>query len=371
MRYIYRTQTQTVTWAASASPQVELANDGLITELVLTAEVTPSATLTGANQPEGLLRVGRNFRIEGGGNTFFTLPDEAAGHGSTILYYLNRLDYNRAGHPSGAIAAPQRTYTPITWWLHCGGCEKNPYDLSAFIPGLSRTRLDLTWFTTANSVMDDSVTISSATLRISRRYVLGSQSEVMSAMNEQRINLPFANAMGHPFGERVTGMMPSWVGNVENPTAAATDYSSTRDLIVDGYLKRVTVASQDATAARPVLASDEATAMRVRLFDDTLFEVFGDELMNSLPYGSNLTPNSGGAEAAGTEKFGADFNNHAPRGIMSIDLRHIGNPVYGLNLLGIPAGSTALDLTITNQASGDDIFFLYERTKPYFGQVGF
>lgn len=371
MRKLYRTQTQGITWSASGQPQVELDNSGLTTEIVVTAEITPSATLTAANQPSGLLRVGRNFRVEGGGNTFFSLPDEAAGHGSTILYYLNRVDYHRAGHPDGVIAAPQRTYTPITWWLHAGSRTWNPFDLSAFVPGLSSNRTDLTWITTANTVMDDTVTLASAVLRISSRIVLGTESEVQAEMMAQGVSLPQTDALGRSIGSPVTGMIPSWTGNVEAPSATATDYSSVRNLPVGGYLRRITVASQDATAARPVLASDVAVQLRIKVFDDEIVKVSGDELMNSVPYGSNLTINSGSPESAATEKFGPDFNNHAPRGIMPLDLRPFGHSDYGLNLIGVPGSSAELGLTILTNTAGDDIFFLYERTKMYHGALGF
>lgn len=363
-----KTQNQTITWSASGSPQVDLAPNGLITELELTAEVTPSATLAGANVPDGLLKVGRNFEITGSDGVYFQLPNEAGGHGSTMLHYLNLLDYHRVGHPNGDITAPQRTYTAMSWWLHCGGRPWNPHDLTAFLPGLNSNDLKLVWHTTANSVMDDSVTISSATLRVSRAYTIGSEAEVRERMREQGVFLPQFDAYGKPL-IGVTGMIPSWRGNYTGITTTYASYGLERNLTPGMFLRRLTVASQDETATRPVLASDIATGLQIDYMSRVIVELFGDGLMNRWPAGSFLTANSGGANSVDADTS-LDFDGHAPRGLMSYDFRSAFHPDYGLNNVGISGGDSKVGLTVTLQTSGDDVFYLEEATTPYYGAIG-
>lgn len=363
-----KTQNETVTWSASGSPQVDISNEGLITELELTAEVTPSATLAGANQPDGLLRVGRNFEITGSDGVYFQLPNEAGGHGSTILHYLNLLDYNRVGHPGGGVTAPQRSYTAMTWWLHCGGRPWQAHDLSAFLPGLNSNSLKLVWHTTANSVMDDSVTISSATLRVSRAYTIGTERDVRQAMNDQQVFLPQIDANGRPLSG-ITGMVPSWRGNYTAVTTTYASYGLERNLTNSMFLRRLTVASQDETATRPVLASDIATGMQIKYRERDVVELYGDGLMNRWPAGSFLTANSGGANSVDADTS-VDFDGHAPRGIMSYDFRNAFHPIYGLNNVGLSGGQSKVGLTITAQTSGDDVFYLEESSTPYYQAVG-
>src|SRR3990172_2081407 len=149
MRKLSQTQTAVGTWTADATQRVEIENDGLITQLDLTWEATPSATLAGANQPDGIWRMGRDFRVLGGSHTYFALPNDDGGEGGVLLHFINNYDLKMAGVRGGVIVAPQRTYTPVVYVLHCGARpldmygQQNPFDLSGFIPGLNKTTLTI------------------------------------------------------------------------------------------------------------------------------------------------------------------------------------------------------------------------------------
>ena len=178
LRKVPETQTDTAAWAASsAGISTDILRNGAITEIVASVEVTPSATLTAANAPDGLWRVIQNLSIQGGSQTYLTLPSQAPPVGGTLLHYLNRYDGFGVGQPDGAIAAPTHTYTPIHFVFHMGTRprgffnRRNPYDLTAFIPSTLDNRLRAVWVTAGNTVMDDTVTISSAVMRFSLAFL--------------------------------------------------------------------------------------------------------------------------------------------------------------------------------------------------------
>lgn len=371
MRKLYATQTAVGTWAADATQRVEIDNGGLITELEMVWEVTPSATMAAANAPDGIWRLGRDFRVMGGSHTFFALPNDDGCMGGVLLHYMNNYDFRMAGVRGAVIVAPQRTYTPITFVLHCGARPRgmygqaNPFDLSGFIPGLDKTTLIVEAQNSGNDVMDDTVTISSATLRINRYYILGTHAEVMQEMMAQGVVLPTPGEMG--VGDRITGMIPAWNPTIDSPTAVAADYGREINIPTDGaYLRRILLLAQDATANLPLRASDEATGIKVSVHGQDIVKVINDALTCRLPY----------ANAEEDADAALDFGNHAGAGVFIVDLcqhRRSGgaDAIYGLNLATVPSGAAKLGLTLTTNASGDDSLILYERYKPYFGPLGF
>src|SRR3990167_8209236 len=116
-RGIKETQATTGVWAAdSGGIQTELNQQGVITRLAATVEVTPSATLTGANQPDGLWRVMKNLNVQRGSTTYFAQPSDDGCMGGTLLHEMNILDGFGPGHFTGSVTAPLgRAYIPVTF----------------------------------------------------------------------------------------------------------------------------------------------------------------------------------------------------------------------------------------------------------------
>lgn len=350
-----QTQTTTGTWSASTTISTLLDRDGVITRIYATVEVTPSATLTGANQPDGLFRVLRGLRIVGGGHTFFDTPVEAGGQGGTLLHYLNLLDGFGLGHPAGGITAPMRLFTPITFALHCGARVRkpsgkdNPYDLSAFIPASALASLSAEWSTSANSLMDDVVTISSATIRYTHCQILANELELLEEMGRQKVVLP----------PGVKAMMPDWSTEVYAHTADFADYSSEHNVPTGGWLKRIALLAQDATTTRPLRAADEIAGISLKLKRDGthVYKARTEHLLSDFPVASNLEADDGAA----------DFQMNAPVGIYHIDGREPTNGEvqsdYGLDMNALGVGDLILGLTVENYASGDDTLILYEKFK--------
>jgi len=349
------TQTDTATWSASSSGiSTNLDRTGLITRINATVEVTPSATLAGANQTDGLMRVVQNLRVEGGSHTYITLPGDAGGHGGTLLHHLGRLAGFGIGHSGLSITAPQLTYNALTYYLHFGsrpkllGRQDNPFDMTAFIPAHSETQLRAIWVTTPNSVMDDTVTISSATMRFTLNLVQGSEGEIRQEMARQGCAAP-------------NGMVPAWTAETVAPTATATDFSFERDVPLGAYLRRIAILAQDATATRPLRADDEVTgiALKFPYQSENLLRFVPDFLKNDHPGGGTFTEADDAVSAQGAKPIAA-------QGIYVVDLRPhtIGNSDYGLDLTRYATGAVKLGFTLGTNAAGDDILILYDRLMP-------
>ena len=371
MRKVTSRQTAAATWAADSTISTDIEQVGLITRIDATVEITPSATLTAANQPDGIFRLVQNLRIAGGGRTYFNLPADAGCQGGTLLHYLNALDGFGVGHGNAAVAAPTETYTWLNWVLHCGTRPRdmygrdNPFDVSAFIPASQESQLVAEWVTSGNDVMDDTVTISSAVMR----YTIHRLADVSDWQVQEEM---FRLAVVVPDG--ATGMVPAWSATVDSQTGTAGDFSHEVNVQLGGYLKRIAMLFQDATASRTLRSSDEVTEIALLMPDsnEKLIQVNLEVPNSRLGIGTVLMADSGAAvNAAVATPIGPDFNGHAPEGIAILDLRpHAISEVgreYGLDMRGLRAGAVKLGFTISNYAAGDDSLILWERYLPWEG----
>lgn len=366
LRFTEETQTETAAWSASsAGISTDLLRNGVITEIRPTVELTPSATLGGANQPDGLWRVIQNLEIRGGSQTYIALPSKTEPVGGTLLHYLNRYDGYGLGHPISVITAPQRTFTPITFVIHCGVRPRtlhgdlNPQDLSAFIPTSPESRLRAIWVTGGDSVMDDTVNISSATLRFTIAQWLGSEAEVRGEMAAQGVILPSGAKC----------MVPQWSAEIFSHTATRSDYSEERNLPTGGFLRRVVVVEQDdtTTEGRGLRAGDQVTGVAIKLKDGSVLKrVTVEQMLVNFPPANNVE----------ADDAALDFGGFTANGIYVLNLashvpasRHP-HKEYGLNMAGFGVGEIKLGMTITTYASGDASAILYERLVPDMGLEG-
>ncbi len=368
LRKVTQTQTTTGAWVASTTVGFDVERIGLITRVHATVEITPSATLQAAHQPDGLFRTLQNLTLKGGAHTYFTLPSEPGGQPGVLLHYLNQVDGFGVGHSKGSVTAPDHTYVPVNYIWHAGTRPRDkygrddPWDLSAFIPASQEQSLRCEWVTGPNTVLDDTVTISSAVLRLTIQRVMGTQSEILEEMQRQGVLdiLP----------DGANGMIPAWTAKINSPTNTASDYTLEEDVPLGGWLKRISILAQDATATRPLRAADVVSGIRLKIVQtgETLIEANVDGVFaGSLPLGTGLE-----ADDAVT-----DFNLHAPYGIFPVDLRgHGQGPLsreWGLDLTGelvsLQTGAVKLGFTVPTNASGDDILILYERFEPYDGRL--
>lgn len=362
-------QNDTGAFSADATVDIDIERVGVITRIDATVEITPSATLTAAFQVDGLNRVLRNGTIRGGSHTYMTLPGPDGGHGGTLLHYLNAQDGHGIGHGGGAVAAPVRTFTAKNFVFHAGSRPRdiygrdNPFDLSAFIPAHTEGQLTFTWGNNGNDVLDDTVTISSATMRLTLHRLLGTLTEMEEEVARQGVVSP---------GGGFTGMIPAWSSVTHANAGTTTEFDAEQiDIVVGGFLSRIALLEQDATADRPIRAGDQVTdvAIKVPRTSEVLYQAGVEYLQAHMGAGDQLTDDSGAANnAAVATPIGPDFDAHAPVGVYIIDLRARSNkPMgrdYGWDLRRARNGDFRLGFLITTRTAGDDTLVLYERYQP-------
>ncbi len=335
--------SESITWVASGTPAADIKATGAITRIVLRAYMTMSGSIAGAVQEDGPFRIIQTLKVRGaGGVGYFSMGDEQIGR---LLHLLNMKDklINGVGH------GPMVTTQDWVYVLHFGSRPKdrfgrdNPFDLTAFIPAFDDSSLQLEWGTTANNVVDDTVTISSGVMYMTVYEVLGTAAEIRSEMARQGIVQP---------------MIPVSSYRSYAHTGNLSDLSAEFDVPVGAFLRRIALLDQDATATRPVRVDDGVARVGLKLpvgnqrifEDDFRAMVFQQGSIESAMVDDNGT--TGGAIAVGS-------------GFAVMDFREQGHSDYGLNLRPYKNGDVKLGLTIENYNSGDDTFIWYDQVRPY------
>lgn len=361
-------QRTTATWVASGSPTLTLDPIGLVSRYDAIHEMIPSATMVGANQPDGLYRPFQNIQIGVGSDTYYTLPSDVGGEGGVLLALLNRLDGLGAGHTTGGITAPDRLFVPIKLSFHAGLYPRrkdgrdNPYDASGFVPVGPNAGSSLTWTTNANTVIDDTVTLSSGVLRVTAHRILGNEVDLMELMARQNLTRLMQMA-------GVKALVPAWQTTTQSPTATWADYGLVLDAPGGGFLRRATFLAQNDSATLGLRAQDELTQLSMYIpsagVGKTYFKHSTNVFTTNLPIMQQLSADDVSV-----------YGGAAPKGFYPVDMRVYGESdleqVIGLDLRNKPGeirqtGYLKFGQTIGTNASGDDIFTLWERHIGYNG----
>lgn len=319
--------TDTSTWAASSDlASLKLPREGLITEIKLRANITMSAALT-AVQPDGLTRAIQNLKIEGdGGRAFLGMSGEQMGR---LLYFWTVLD-----HGAQLINLPTGTDAHITFVFHPGSNPKDPFDTTAVIPARALSELLAKITTTANSVVDDTTTISSGVYYFEVNQVM---------------EVPVGAGMMTPIGSSLTYAH----------TATFSDFSAEIDVPTGNYLRRIFLLDQDETATRPVRKDDQVTGVKLSVpgIGRTIIESNWQDLKAETAKQARL--NGYNFQVADT----TTGHLNVPDGMVCIDLRKYFDPVYGLDLRSTQTGKVKLGLTIGSYAAGDDTLIYWDQLQ--------
>lgn len=336
-------QTPTWTWAASQTVSQDIKASGAITRIALRVRLTMSGSAAAAVQEDGFWRIMQALTLKGNsGVAYFSMGDEQIGR---MLHLLNLNDRVLPGVGHGPIA----TTNDFIYVLHFGSRPRdqrghdNPFDMSAFVPAFDDTGLKLDWLTTANTVVDDTLTISSATMYATIYEVVGTKDDIMKEMWRQGVRTP---------------MVPSSSYYVYQHTGTVSDVSKDLDIPGGAFMRRIGILAQDDTATRPLRADDEVTEVAIKLpvgnqrvfFDDFPALVYGQGRNQSVLVDDNAM--TGGALAVGA-------------GFGVVDLRQQGDADYGLDLRNYKAGDFKLGVTIGSYAAGDDSFYWFDQLRPY------
>lgn len=322
--------TDVSTWAASSDlSALSLPREGLITEIKIQANLTMSAALT-AVQPDGLFRVIQNLKIEGdGGRAYLGMSGEQMGR---LLALWTLYDF---GTPM--INVQSGTSGIVTFVFHPGSNPADPFDMSAVIPARALSEFLVKLTTTANSVVDDTITLDSGSFRYEVNHILG---------------VPITGDLMSPIGSSMT----------KTHTANKSDFSEEIDVPTGNWLRRIFMLVQDETATRPVRKNDEVTGIKLSIpgTGQTIFEQTWEGLKASSFQG----------KIAGYPFQVADTitgHMNLPDGLAVIDLRKFRgrgfHPVYGMDLRQTQQGRVKLGLTIENYAAGDDTIIYWDQLQ--------
>jgi len=328
MRKITKRLTDTLTWAATSTVSVDLPREGLITEVRFRADITASAALSTAQQPQSMWRVVESLKIEGdGGRAYLGLDGEQTGR---LLAFQNLCMGFKP-----LLTLQTATEEHQTFVFHPGSNPRDPFDLTAAIPARALSTLQLKWGTGAAADVDDSATISSGT-----GYV-----EV-----DEILDVPVPKGLMTPMGSTKT----------DSPTATASDFSHDIDIPAGAWLRSIWILVQDETATRPVLKDDQVTGVRVKMpkSGEYVMESNWEDLKAKTAryFGYAGAPLQVADATAGRLEI--------PDGLAIIDFRQFAHPIYGLDLRNYQTGDFKLGLTIGSNTSGDDEIIYWDQLLP-------
>lgn len=343
--------TQSSTWGASTSlTPVDLYREGIITEVKIRFNGT--ATLTAAAYDDWFRRVINSIRIQGdGGRAYLGMGGDQM---STMLSLWNNIrDGIPTVHSNGAgiaLAAPDvgsATFVSV-FVFHPGNNPRDRFDLSAGIPAMDLSTLQILIETTAAAVTDAAGPITAGTFN----YEI---SEVILTPAEKR-------AMGMimvPMGSTLTYAH----------TANFSDFGKDFDVPTGAYLRSILMRVNDDTATVFRRKDDEVTAVKLWTPKDgkIILEQNIYELKHSMMarFGcSGIAGDVGPIGAIATIRPAPESLQHmVPAGFAIIDLREFGT-AYGLDLRNYQTGDVKLNVTIANYAAGDDTTFYWDQLVP-------
>lgn len=355
MKKIKKTEIGSLTYSASTQQTADVPRDGVITRIDCEVQVTPSATMVGANLPMGIWHVIDTLRLVGGGGKQYV----GLGSGELlgrIIHALNQSDFPEKPFVGARnLTAPNTTYVPVVFRLHFGSRPRdmygrdNPFDLSAFIPAHRESSLKMEWGCPANSVMDGTVTISAATMKMTVYQILGTSQEIRDEIARQGLDPD-------------SPMTPVSSTESYNHTGTISDLGKQFDIPMGNFLRRIAIMAEDATAV-PVLAMDEIT--RVGLLLPQSGERIIDVDFSSLVTGQM----PGGTMQLADEGASVDTYVQNQNGIAILDLRPHGFRDYGMDTRLLKNGDVKLGVTIGSYASGDKSYIHYDQLEKLTGPI--
>ncbi len=333
--------TDTLAWSASGNPTLDLSKEGFLTELDVAVSVTSSASQASDAATFALWRAIQSLNIKGGGGKdYFNMSGVQMG---VLMHYLNLVDF--PGKTWREIAA---TTHIVVWKIHFGSRpydvfgRHNPFDLTAAIPAMDETNIKLTWGCPANNVLDDTITLSSATMRVTEHRVLP-----QSFAEERAIKAGL--------------FIPTSSCEAYDPGATKSALSGQRYAPTGNFLKRIAIAAQNDTAVGsfgPLFVGDQVTELGVKLAKANTWIIDGirtDKLQMS-------NPKFDGMEVVNTPNTQSPW---APAGFYNLDFRQYGHQDYGLDTRGLGSNDVILAMTIGAYATGEVEQIFYEQYEKY------
>ena len=337
-------KTDVLTWAASTDKQIQLSNSGFITRLDLELYITLSATAASDLATHGIWRAIQGLRIQGGsGKVYFNMSGVQMG---VLLHALNLHDF-----PGKTWREIQAQTQSAAFRIHFGTRPRdvygrdNPFDLTAAIPAMDETTINIIWSTTPNSALDDTITISSGTMYVTEHRVLPANRAVEQAI-KSGLKIPISSSEAY------------------DPSATKSNLSGIRYIPTGNWVKRIAIAAQDDTAVGsfgPLFVGDQVTEVGLKSQPDNL-QIINALRTKQLELNNSLVD---GMAVVNTPNIMSPWSSP---GLYILDLREYGQSrEYGFNTRGYGANDLQLQLTIGAYASGETEQIWYEQYEDYRG----
>lgn len=339
MNKITKRIVTTSTWSASTDlTPVDLPKEGLITEV----KVRFKPTLTGAGvSGEDLFFGGvQNLKIQGdGGRTYLGLSGEEMGR---LLALLNIYEF---GAPminlQGTVAAANTTPS-CSWVFHPGSNPKDPFDMSAVIPGRALSTLQAL-ITACAAAISAGDTITAGTYYYEIHEVLG---------------VPVPEGIMTPLGSTL----------MLDLAATYSDFSLKQDVPTGAWLRRIIMLQEDDTAV-PLRTDAEVTGVKLELPREasSRIESNWDDLVAEAAIRAGIACIPGqvaGAAAVATATCNTPTDGVAafPKGFAIIDLRKYFHPIWGANLTNYKPGDVKLGLTVASAVG--NLYIYWDQLMP-------
>lgn len=333
---------ETLTWAASTDKQVDLPNDAFITEIDLELSLTMSGSGAAALATHGLWRAIQSLKIAGGsGKDYFSMSGVQMG---VMLHYLNLVDFPTIRTWREIMATTQI----VSWKLHFGSRpydiwgRRNPFDITAALPAMDESNLKLTWSCTPANALDDTITISSGTMRVTVHKVQPAN-RVKELAIKQTLMVPVSSCEAY------------------DPGATKSNLSGQRFVPTGNFLKRIAIAAQNDAAVGsngPLFVADQVTEVGIKLAKANTWLI--DAVRTAQLQLNN--PKFDGMEVVDTPNTQSPW---APAGLYNLDLRRYDKEDLGLDTRGLGSNDVILGMTIGAYSSGEVEQIFYEQYEPY------
>jgi len=337
---------ETLTYSEGVDVQADLPLDGLITRIDVELYLTLSGSGAAALSVAGLWRAIQSLKIEGGGGkSYFGMAGTQMG---ILLHHLNQLEF--PGKTWRDIVATSQYFQ---WRLHFGSRPRDvfgrddPFDLTCAIPARDETNLKFIWTCAASDdSVDDTLTISSGTMRLTVHKVVMSDAE-WAATKARGFFVPVSSSESY------------------DPGATKSDLQAERDIPTGNFVRRVAIMALDATAGSsngPLLKDDQMTEVGIKHVPENRWIIQtrakAIELQNPLLDGMQVvdTPNTMSPHNTTGGLYVLDLRPYAP------------HPDYGVDGRGLKTGDLKLGMTIGAYSAAEKEHIWYDQVQQYRGK---
>jgi hypothetical protein len=321
--HVTRIVSATGAWAAGAAlADIALDRDFIITNIRVIAHMT--CTLAATAVVDAPKRALQTLQIVGDSKTFLSMSGGVVGSQlGRMLAFINKFD-NQCVSLGQYVDVGSTTLDQI-YNFHPGHNPKNRFDMSVILPARALSNLVARIGCPAAAAMDSGANITAGTYTIEIDGVSG---------------IPITKDMYYP-GAFV---------NCYPHTAITGTYGHTENVPTGGYVRRLFLLTDDATAVTALRSDAQITSLQIKLPKDStdlMAQSFiGLKYANAQKYAIDGDDQPVALGAVASTRTGFDGSAALPVGFACVDFRDYFDPVLGLNMVNASEGDAQVKETI-------------------------